>query len=205
MRIGTLIVLVGLAGLTAAQSHAGTLALDITANPGNTGTSTTHSLGWQFQVNTPIMVDGLAFFNGGVTQGHDVGIYLDSTHTLLVSTTVLTSDPQSGTGPWLVHAITPFLLAPGTYDIAAETGADNYTSGPLSMSTIPEITFLQDRYAFGSPVLAFPSATSGTVGWFGPSFTSFDAVSTPEPASMMLVGVGLLLSGIVRRKRSSTR
>jgi hypothetical protein len=185
-------------------SHAGTLVLDIIENPANTGSAGTQSLGWQFQVNTPIFVDGLAFWDHTDTQNHDVGIYNDTTQVLLVSTTILPSDPVSGTGPWRVHSIAPFLLTPGVYDIAAETGSDNYTFG-ASITTVPEITFLRDAYAFGAPTLTFPNQFSGGAlqAWFGPSFTATDAaVGTPEPGLFVLMGTGLaVLVGIARRKR----
>jgi hypothetical protein len=183
--------------------RAGTLVLDIIENASNTGSAGTQSLGWQFQVNTPIFVDGLAFWDHTDTANHDVGIYNDTTQFLLVSTTVLPTDPVMGTGPWRVHGITPFLLTPGVYDIAAETGSDNYTFGPSSMSTVPQITWLQDRFLFGSATLAYPSQSSGggLQGWFGPSFTATDA-PVPEPASFGLLGAGLLaLAGIARRRR----
>jgi hypothetical protein len=186
----------------ACVSHAGTLVLDIIENPAGTGTATTQSLGWQFQVNTSILVDGLAFWDHTDTQNHDVGIYNDTTQALLVSATVLPTDPVTGAGPWRVHAISPFLLTPGIYDIAAETGADNYTFNPTSLTTSPEITFLADRFLFGSATLAFPSDSSGVQGWFGPSFTATDATATPEPATFALLGSGLAaLAAIVRRRR----
>jgi hypothetical protein len=196
-------LIVGLAALLAPSAKGGSLALDI-SGLGSIGHSPSgyQDVGWQFQVNTAILVDGLAFWDNTDTSSHDVGIYSDLTSLLLVSATVLSTDPQEGTGPWRVHSITPYLLQPGVYDIAAEAGSDNYTYGPTSMSTMPEITFLEDRYLFENTVLAFPSQSSGGIqGWFGPSFTAVDA-PTPEPASWGLLGAGLLcLTGIWRRRR----
>lgn len=202
--VQTLPAILGLVGLLSPAARAGVLVLDIFENPGSTGSAGSQSLGWQFQVNKPILVDGLAFWDHTDTQNHDVGIFNDTTQALLVSTTVLPTDPVSGTGPWRVHSIAPFLLAPGIYDIAAETGSDNYTYNPSSMSTVSQITWLQDRFLFGSSTLAFPSQSSGggLQGWFGPSFTTTDASSVPEPASLALAGAGLAaLAGIARRRR----
>lgn len=180
-------------------AHAGTLALDITGL-GSSGSAGPQSLGWEFQVNQAIWVDGLAFWDHTDTQSHDVGIYNDSTQALLVSTSVLPGDPQIGTAPWRVHAITPVFLAPGTYDIAAETGSDNYTYNPGTMTTDPSITFVQDRFLFGSNVLAYPNQSSAVVGWFGPSFTFSPSVSLPEPASAGLFGGGLIALAIFSRR-----
>jgi uncharacterized protein (TIGR03382 family) len=206
LRIGSLIA--GLAVLLMPSLNAGTLALD-TVGLGHWAPAPSghNDVGWKFQVNTAILVDGLAFWDNTDTASHDVGIYSDSTHALLVWTTVTTGHAPVGTGPWQVQPIAPYLLQPGIYEIAAETGSDNYTYTPTSMSTIPEITFLQDRYEFGWTVLAFPSQSSGggLVGWFGPSFTAVDA-PTPEPVSSLLCGAGLLaLALVVRRRRSQAR
>jgi hypothetical protein len=190
--------------LAAPLAQAGTIALDIIANNGNTGTNSAYSLGWRFQVNSPILVDSLGFFDNIITQNHDVGIW-DNGQNLLVTATVLPGDPQSGTAPWRFHAIAPLSLSPGTYYIAAETGDDRFTSGPTSMTTAPEITFLNDQYV-ASPVLTFPTQSSGggLQAYFGPTFTftTGGGGGTPEPATFAMMGAGLLaVVGLARRRR----
>jgi hypothetical protein len=207
LRIGSLIV--GLAGLLVPSLKADTLALDM-LGLGSWGPSPTgyNVVGWKFQVNTAILVDGLAFWDNTDHASHEVGIYSDATQALLVLATVDPGHTPVGTGPWQVQPIAPYLLQPGIYDIAAETGSDNYTFGPSSISTIPEITYLQDRYLFGNTVLAFPSQSSGggLVGWFGPSFTAVDAPApTPEPVSALLCGAGLLALAAMRHRRKQAR
>ena len=73
------------------------------------------------------------------------------------------------------------------------------------MSTIPEITFLQDRFAFGASTLTYPTDSSGggLQAWFGPSFTATAVSGVPEPASLGLFAGGLLaLAGIARRRKA---
>jgi hypothetical protein len=179
-------------------ASAGTLALDLTG--GTVQTNNNWSLGWQFTVNSPITVDGLAFYDNTDDESHLVGIYNDATQALLVSTTVLTTDPDMGTAPWRVDSITPYVLGVGTYDIMAVTGDDNYTYGPTTLTTIPQITFVQDEYCTpASAALAFPNATDGSQAYFGPSFTV--ETGTPEPASVLMIGGGLLLAAGLRLRR----
>lgn len=78
-------------------ASAGTLALDITG--GTVMTNGNWSLGWQFTVNSSITVDGLAFYDNKDDESHLVGIYNDASQVLLVSTTVLPTDPDMETAP----------------------------------------------------------------------------------------------------------
>jgi hypothetical protein len=179
-------------------AQAGTLALDIVPNGGTTGTNGAWSLGWLFQVNSTITVTSVDFFDdygNGLTESHDVGIW-DLNQNLLVFGTVLPTDPLVGTAPWREHAVTPTILSPGLYYIAAETGTENYTYLPNSLVTIPQITFLQDRY-IASTTLALPTTSIDTTGWFGPSFNV-----VPEPCSFSLLVAGLGIAGAIWRRRS---
>jgi len=77
--------------------------------------------------------------------------------------------------------------------IGAETNSDNYTASPSAMFTVPQITWLQDRFELGASTLTFPSQSSGEglQAWFGPSFTATEVCSVPEPASFALLGAAL--------------
>jgi hypothetical protein len=197
-------ILLAVALLVPAAS-AGTLALDISGPYGFLSTDGNWSLGWQFTVSSPVTVDGLAYFNNaGDTENHDVGIFNDTTQALLISTTVLPTDPQIGTATWRVHGVTPYFLGVGTYDIMAVTGSGVYAATPTTLSTfLPPITFIQDEF-FTPPggVLAFPNDTDGAEvqGIFGPSFTITTGI--PEPASILLIGGGLLALAGLRRRRA---
>jgi hypothetical protein len=67
-KIQILLSIVGRAVLLLPSAKGGTLALDIIGGTGNAGSGGTQSLGWQFQVNTPILVDGLGFWDSEDTE-----------------------------------------------------------------------------------------------------------------------------------------
>src|SRR5436309_3164306 len=78
-------------------------------------TQGTYSLGWYFTANKDLNITALGFYDDkkdGIVGNHDVGIYDSVTQTLLVSTTVVPTDPL--TGFFRYHTLaTPFVLTGG--------------------------------------------------------------------------------------------
>jgi len=194
MRITSIgIIAVALLAFTGAANAE--LALDFTP-PESSGTNASWSLGWTFVVNTTITVTSLEYWDGPITQNHDVGIY-DSSGNLLTSATITPSDPLVGSAPWREETITPITLTAGqTYVIMGETGTDIYAWDPASYSTIPQITYGEAAYNL-SNTLAFPNIYDDkVVGGFGPSF------NIPEPSFFgYLLAFGAIGLGALGRAR----
>lgn len=143
--------------------------------------STGDVVGFRFTVSAPLEVDQLGVWNAdtaaggaGLTTSHQVGIW-DASQVLLASATV---DPATGTviGQWTYAAIVPVTLMPGqTYTAGAlytGTDNDNYISGASSLTTDPNVTWVQSVYpAAGSLGFVYPASNSTSNGRFGPNFT----------------------------------
>jgi hypothetical protein len=145
------------------------------------GGSTGDVVGFRFTVSAPLEVAQLGVWNAdtatgaaGLTASHEVGIW-DASQALLASATV---DPATGTviGQWTYAAITPVTLMPGqTYTagtLYTSTDNDSYISGATSLTTDPNVTWVQSVYpAAGSLGFVYPASNSTSNGRFGPNFT----------------------------------
>jgi hypothetical protein len=171
--------------------------------------------GWIFTANADIDVTSLGVYdaNGasGLSVSHEVGIYDETTQTLLGSATI-----PAGSGPTLLdgfeyESVTPFLLTQGDSYVIVMTmpsfDSDYQYIDVSSETTASQITYDNSDFGYGSS-LAFPTDPGDYApGIFGPNFEFESVAATPEPASFTLFGSGFLALGLVAfyRRRAGKR
>jgi hypothetical protein len=155
------------------------------------------NLGLFFTVGSTLTADELGFYDiPNLTSGETVTLY-NSTGTALTSVFVpLTAALSDG---YFVQSITPYVLTPGQYAVAAFTG-NNPWEAATSIVAGTGITFNQENYLYGNAP-AYPTGGVGTPAgvYYGPTFdVTTSQSSVPEPGTWMMLAVGLCLVGLAR-------
>ena len=176
MRRSILGLLVLLASASVQEANADGIAFSITAE-GNFNDIATATVGWEFTVNTPIIVTHLGYwdrFGNGLASSHEVGLW-DSSGNLLTSTTVVPEDPLENF--FRFHGTVPVTLFPGeTYVVGGFNGSgDGYTWNPFG-SARAEVNFVKNRWR-NDGTFGFPSFFSWGIGpgYFGGNFKYVEA------------------------------
>ena len=157
------------------------------------------TLGFEFTPTENIAVTALgSFFPTGATDEHGVTLWTDGGGTL--ATTTVTGN---GTEGFDFTGITPVdLLAGTTYVIGATTLTDDYADGgapPATFTVNPGIDYIRHVETSCTGVTPCFTTGGGTISDFG---ANFEFVATPEPASFVLMGTGLLVLGRRFRRRT---
>jgi len=166
----------------------------------------TLTLGYQFSTSVPFTVDALAYWVDGAGNNHQVGLW-DSGGTLLVSTTVLNTDPIQGHFQWA--SIPTMTLVPGAYTIGGELLSNGlFPVNAQGVVTVPGFTWTQDVQSLGGTGFTYPTFPTGGCGqncFLVPNFSIVPAVGVPESSTLILLAAGLV--GILgygwRRKRAA--
>jgi hypothetical protein len=192
------------------------LLLDL--NPGGTsapciscGNATGQTYGWAFNVDSPVTIDGIGFWDeggDGLETTVQAGLWT-STGTLLASATITDgSTPVASaslSGRWLFESVAVQTLAVGSYVV----GGTFFSTVPLAQVdatfvTNPDISGVAGRRhdgadtGFAAPLDVFTSAI------FGPTLRTVESVPEPAPLGLMaLAAAGVVATASRRRKRNA--
>ena len=184
----------------------------ITFNPATGGTAANggQTVGWQFNVLSPLTVTGLEWYDAagtGLNTAHTVGIW-NPAGTLLTSVLIPAGVAAPLDGMFRFVSITSINLPVGNgyivggQNFAASTdlmacGSGGPCDGLLVQTVDPRLTFV--NATFSNPG-GFTEPTFFSIaheGFFGPSFSAV----VPEPSSMVLLASGLIGVGSAMRYR----
>jgi hypothetical protein len=156
-----------------------TNAIDFVAGSGSCGANSDQSIGWQFNVTSPITVNQMSWFDeagNGLGVSHQVGIWTPG-GTLIASTNVTIPAGTAATlnGGWRVVNITPTVLPIGSGYIVGGyngSGSTDCLSFNVSQTVHPDITYIDATFSGINGIFERPTSFSAANnGFYGVGFT----------------------------------
>jgi Domain of unknown function (DUF4082) len=183
-------------GLGASAMAASAPAITFNEATGVSGDNNNQTVGWQFDVLTPVWVTGLGWFDqgaNGLGTAHTVGIWAPD-GTLLTSVVVAAGTGAPLMGQYRIADIPDIFLPIGTgYIIGGEnfsTSDDRLVANAVQIVD-PRIHYVDATYSVkGSGFVRPTSFSIATTGFEGPM-----AALLPEPATVVLLAAGLAAVG----------
>jgi hypothetical protein len=192
-------LLAGLGG----PSFASTPALSVTGPtvyPNNDNQD--WSLGWEFDVSSPITVTALGYNNYGFSSNHDVALYTSGGSEL--GSVVVTGTSMLVDG----YRYTPISLSLGVGDYVI-TGTtlglnDGWTYQATSWTTIPEVSYTGSWFTSGNGGNPnFPTTFASGRQYFEVNFLVPGGI--PEPSTWAMMALGFAGLGIAGGRRTTGR
>jgi len=162
------------------------------------------TVGWEFDVTSPITVTGLGWYDqggNGLSTAHEVGIW-DLSGDLVASVLVGagTTDPLDGL--FRTASVTPIVLSAGDYIVGGQnfsTNTEQLAFGVAPTITDPSVSFLGGEYSSGTGFSDPTNHTGVADCCWGPSFS---VAATPEPAdASAFLALGVLAAALFARRR----
>lgn len=204
--LGLALIIFAAVGFTAAPARAD-IAVSISGN--GTYGNASGSWGWEFSTTSDLTVTALGVYDvngGGLPENTTVGIWRESDQALVGSTVV----PTNGTlvGGFRYNGVTPFTLSSSeVYRITFWNPTGFNTIGFSGQNAVfaPEVNYLNAGvYNLNSGSFSYPNLVTDNnlPKYFGPNF-QFTTSAVPEPTSVALVGLGLMLPIYAIRRRKT--
>lgn len=167
--------------------------------------------GTEFTTATTLTIRALGTLDPtgtGLVGDRPVGLWDTATEALLASVIVTPFSPTvpsaQGTAVWYMGNISDLVIGPGTYRVASwmEFNADALSNDKIGIGVILTSGYVRTDFPNGG--FAYPDLTFGSQAIRATASTSnYEATAIPEPASLMLAGLGLGFLALLRRRINS--
>jgi hypothetical protein len=172
-----------------------------------TGSQLNQTLGWRFQLNSPVTLTTLGVYDhlqDGFVEPHEVGLWT-STGTLLADGILGTGASGTLLNSFRYVDVPDVTLPIGNYVLGAHfiaQFAEPFSDANLALVTHPFVAY-QGRNSAG-PGFQFPSNFLDASG-FNFITSNFQFQLVPEPSASVISGLGVLILAFRRRRAAVSR